>query len=207
MKYILILIFAFTATVPAQYTPGDKKLAAAAFTRSFNKGVITEYLESDNPEKITAGLLSVSQSGDTSFVPFIISIPADNFSREICFALGQLGTCQKSIEYLKKLFNTTAGDPLTKYYALISLGKIADSSFAAELVTDYSNAESKNDYNGISSTLFYLYSNGKIQADNVRPVLEKELYFSSSRQYEAAFCLYRIGAVKAEEEVNRQVDK
>jgi len=208
MKYILIFIFTFCASVQAQYTPGDKKLSAAAFTRNFDKAITTEYLESDNPEKITAGLLSVSQSEDTAFVPFIISIPADKFAHEICFALGELGTCQKSIEYLKKLFVTDGEDPLTKYYALTALGKIADSSFAAELATDYSNAESKNEYNGISSALYYLYSNAKISADKVRPVLENELYFSSSRQYEAAFCLYRTGPVKSEEElVTRTINK
>ena len=98
MKYILIFIFTFCASVQAQYTPWDKKLSAATFTRNFDKAITTEYLESDNPEKITAGLLSVSQSEDTAFVPFIISIPADKFAHEICFALGELGTCQKSIE-------------------------------------------------------------------------------------------------------------
>ncbi len=208
MKYILIFIFVCSAAMQAQYTTGDKKLAATAFTRNFDEAAETKYLESDNPEKITAGLLSVSQSEDTAFVPFIISIPSDKFAREICFALGQLGSCQKSVEYLKKLFHRTDEDPLTKYYALTALGKTADTAFASELVTDYSNAESKNDYNGISLALYYLYSNGKITEDNVRPVLENELYFSSSRQYEAAFCLYRTGPVKSEEElISRTINK
>jgi cyclophilin family peptidyl-prolyl cis-trans isomerase len=102
---------------------------------------------------------------------------------------------------LKKIYHQEGSDPLTRYYALVALGKIADSTFAAGLVSDYNSAENKSGFNGISLALYYLCTDGKISADKVRPVLENELYSSSSRSFEAAFCLYRIGPVPGEKDL------
>jgi cyclophilin family peptidyl-prolyl cis-trans isomerase len=201
MKYFILLVLLFTVSASAQYTKNDKQLAATTFTRNFDKVTTTEYLKSTDDKKVIAGLLSVSQSEDTSYVPAIISLPINKFPNEVCFALGQLGYAYNSVQYLKKAFSTENPDPLVKYYALIALGKIADSTFAQELVNQYNNTESRSGFNGISLALYYLTTNGKITADKVRPILENELHSSSSRQFEAAFCLYRIGPVRNEKEL------
>ncbi len=192
---ILTLFFAlfFVSSIQAQYTPDDRALAATTFTRNFDKVTINEYLKSDDDRRVVAGLLSVSLSEDTNFVPPILKIAPDKFAREICFALGQLGPCGKSINYLSRLFYSDSTDPLTRYYSLIALGKTADSSFAYRLIDEYNSANTKVRFNGIAMALFYLASEEKVSADSVRPVLENELYSSSSRRFEAAFCLYRIG--------------
>jgi cyclophilin family peptidyl-prolyl cis-trans isomerase len=192
MKLFLLIFISVSIQLSAQYTPNDKKLAATTFTRNFDKATCTEYLKSNDGKKVIAGLLSVSHSEDTAFVPTIISLPAQQFAREMCFALGQIGYCNRSINYLEKLYYQESDDPLTKYYALVALGKIADSSFAEKIVSEYNSADSKLNFNGISLSLYYLFTSGNISAELARPVLENELYSSSSRQFEAAFSLYRI---------------
>ncbi len=197
----LLLIMIFSASAAAQYTQDDRALAATTFTRNFDKVTIKRYLNSEDDREIIAGLLSISLSEDTNFVSTVIKLPADKFAREICFALGQTGSCISSIKFLSRLFYSDSTDPLTRYYSLLALGKIADSSFAHHLVEEYNSADTKVRFNGISMALYYLSYNEKIPADSVRPVLENELYSSSSRQFEAAFCLYRIGPSESEKEL------
>jgi cyclophilin family peptidyl-prolyl cis-trans isomerase len=205
MKYFWILLFVSTITVSAQYTQNDKQLAATTFTRNFDKVTATEYLKSGNDEKVIAGLLSVSHSEDTNFIPIIISLPLNKFAREICFALGQLGPSSKSSSYLKKVFYQTGNDPLIKYYALITLGKTADSTFVHKLVVEYNKAQDKSEFNGISLAMYYFHSRRQISPEQIRPVLENELYYSSSRQFEAAFCLYRTGPSQKEKGILTRV--
>ncbi len=200
--YILLLsVLLLSSFSRAQYTPDDRDLAATTFTRNFDKVTEKEYLTSKDDRKVIAGLLSVSLSEDTNFVPMIIKLPVDKFAREICFALGQSGPSAASADFLTSLFYSDSTDPLTRYFSLIALGKTADSSFAYRLISEYNSAESKTEFNGISMALFYFSSDGKISADIIRPVLENELYSSSSRQFEAAFCLYRIGPKESEKEL------
>ena len=200
--YLLLLaVLIFPSLSQAQYTPDDRALAATTFTRNFDKVTLKEYLSSDDDRKVIAGLLSAAISEDTNFVPSITKLPVDKYAREICFALGQLGPCTRSVNFLGKIFYSDSTDPLARYYSLIALGKTADSSFAYRLIDEYNSAESKAGFNGISMALFYLSSEGKVSADTVRPVLENELYSSSSRQFEAAFCLYRIGPSESEKEL------
>ncbi|HSD63949.1 MAG TPA: peptidylprolyl isomerase, partial [Ignavibacteriaceae bacterium] len=187
--------------VYAQFTPDDRQLAATTFTRNFDKVTCKEYLTSDNDEKVIAGLLSVSHSEDTAFVRLITLLPVEKFAREICFTLGQLGPCSGSTQYLEKLFHLKGNDPLINYYALIALGKTGDSTVAKELISEYNSADDKSGFNGISLTLYYLFTNGKIQANDARTILEKELQSSSSRQFEAAFSLYRVGPSPEEKEL------
>lgn len=185
----------------AQYTQDDRALAATTFTRNFDKVTIKEYLTSQDDRKVIAGLLSVSLSEDTNFVPSIIKLPPAKFAREICFALGQLGSCSKSADYLSKLFYSDSTDPLTRYYSLIALGKIADSSITYQLIDSYNSADTKAKFNGIGMALYYPASDNKVSADSIRPILENELYSSSSRSFEAAFCLYRIGPSESEKDL------
>ena len=201
MKIFLLLFLFSSIIIYAQYTENDRQIAATTFTRNFDKVTGKEYLTSHNDAKVIAGLLSISHSEDTAFVPAIISLPPDKFAREICFTLGQLGPCVKSTAYLKKLFNKKDSDPLINYYALVALGKTADSTSAEELVRDYVGADNKSKFNGISLSLYYFFSNGNISSEIARPVLERELNASSSRQFEAAFSLYRIGPSDGEKEI------
>ena len=201
MKIFLLLFLFSPVIIYAQYTENDRQLAATTYTRNFDKVTEKEYLTSHNDAKVIAGLLSVSHSEDTAFVPAIISLPAEKFAREICFTLGQLGPCTKSTAYLKKLFNKKDSDPLINYYALVALGKTADSTSAEELVRDYTGADNKSKFNGISFSLYYFFSNGNISSETAQSVLERELNASSSRQFEAAFSLYRIGPSAGEKEI------
>ena len=91
MKSFIFLVLLFTVSASAQYTKNDKQLAATTFTRNFSKVTTTEYLKSTDDKKVVAGLLSVSQSEDTSYVPAIISLPVNKIPNEVCFALGLLG--------------------------------------------------------------------------------------------------------------------
>ncbi len=198
---ILFAILILSSLSFAQYTSDDRALVTTTFTRNFDKVTLNSFLTSDEYTKVIAGLLSISLSEDTNFVTAVTKLPVDKYAREICFTLGQLGPCISSAEFLKRLFYSGDIDPITRYYSLIALGKTADSSFANRLVGDYNSADTKTRFNGISMALYYLASDAKIAAESVRPVVENELYFSSSRQFEAAFCLYRIGPTESEKEL------
>jgi cyclophilin family peptidyl-prolyl cis-trans isomerase len=200
MKLFTILLFVFSIQIFAQYTPDDEPLAATTFTRNFDKVTEKEYLSSDNDEKVIAGLLSISHSEDTNFVAQIIKLPPSKFAREMCFALGQFGYCKTSIEFLQELLFKN-DDPLINYYAMLALGKVSDSTEAMKIIYDYNEAESKSKFNGISLALYNLVNNKIIKVGTARNILESELYFSSSRKFEAAFSLYRVGPVPSEKEL------
>lgn len=98
MKKIFFLLLC--PLIFAQYTKDDSNLIQTTFTKNFDKPLIEEYLQSGNIQKINAALLSIAQSEDTNWVKQIILIDFKTHAREICFALGQLGNCKTSLNFV-----------------------------------------------------------------------------------------------------------
>lgn len=105
MKKYLLLIFAlFTYNSIAQYTPNDKDLVLTTFKREFNREILKSYINSNNPVKINAVLLSIANSGDSSLAADLINNIKDSEYRS--FALTQTGIIKnefKSEDLLNKL--------------------------------------------------------------------------------------------------------
>ena len=78
----------------------SSELLKTTYQRNFNKEIISKYLHSENPEEVKAALLSVSHSEDTSFIPLIKQVDFKEHSELICFAIGQIGECIESVNFL-----------------------------------------------------------------------------------------------------------
>ncbi len=179
MKIFLLGIL-FTSYLFAQNTPDDRELVKTTFQRTFNKSIILEYLNSGDHKKVNAALLSISQSEDTSFVNDIINLDYNNYEEYICFALGQLGNCKQSQNYL---FNKISDNP--PKYLLEAIGKVSDSEFA-EVVLD--KLKDLGDY---SLTVYHLFNTGSISKENAQQILKEQIAKNPNK--ENSFAYYRIG--------------
>ena len=193
-KYYFILIIAFlTCSVNAQYTINDSALVKKTFDRKFKNSVFNQYLTSSDPLRVNAGLLSVSQSGEKSFIGNITNLNFSKNAEYICFALGQLGPDSISTTYLTQKLS----DPNlpVKYvsYILKAIGKTGFKETLEQLENDYSS----NDYlmyDGISIALYDFYSRGIKDDPNFARILGNELTAKDIplyRKIEAAFAVYR----------------
>ena len=157
-KYFVILIIAFFPfLVKAQYSVDDRDLVKTTFDRAFNNNIISRYLDSNNPLEVNAGLLSVAQSGDKSFIDRIITLDFQKNAKYICFALGQLGADSLSSTFLYQKLS----DPNlpVKYipYILNAIGKTGKKG-TLELLINYYFSNDHLMYDGISIALYDFYS-------------------------------------------------
>lgn len=173
MRIIGVLLI-LSKLVLAQYDSTMYDLIKSTYERSFDKQIITSYLHSNSPEKIKAAILSISQSEDTSFVPALLNLDLSKFGNEVCFAIGQLGNCSKSLHFLWSYLESPA---LDKDYSTIfySIGKIGDKNDLQKLVRYY-NSFTKSGFpnSGISKAILQFQLRG-ITDPNVKSILEMEV--------------------------------
>ena len=104
LKFNLIKLLIFFSLIYqngiAQYSVYDYDLVKTTFERSFNKDIISSYLNSDDETNVKAGLLSIANSKDTSFIPAVIKLDFKKYGKYIAFTLGELGQSQISSKYL-----------------------------------------------------------------------------------------------------------
>lgn len=198
MKKFLVLLFLATSLF-AQYTKNDFKLVKTTATREFDGKIIHSYLASSKPQKVIAGLLSVSQTLDTSFVSDIIKLDFKEFGEYICFALGQLGSSDASSDYL---FKKLSGKEFPKYnHAILdALGKIA-SEDTADQVFNLISEDKEVSQDGISIFIFNIFSR-KVFFDkaNIKQILLAEIRNNDQdRKLEALFTIARLGGMKEAE--------
>ncbi len=198
MKFLLAF-FLFFSSLFAQYTKNDFKLVKTTATREFNKSVILDYINSGNDEKTIAGLLSASNSQDTSFVPDILKLNFSKYGETLCFAVGQVGPSFQGQGFLyNKLVKNETGK--FAHEVLDALGKVADESTAALILEKASSNEIK-DRDGISIFIFNLFSR-RVPFDKakVKDILLSEIKNKSSRRrIEALFTAARLGGIKEAE--------
>lgn len=190
------LLFAFlilNKLIFGQYDKSMYDLIETTFDRSFNKEIISAYLFSDDDTKIRAAILSIAQSEDTSFVTELINLDLKIYGEEICFALAQIGKCDKSINFL---WNYLYSSPLSNHYSKIffAIGKIGDENDLKKLVEFYNSFDGPIfPYEGISAAILEFYLNG-IKSDEARTILETEATHplsTSKRIEQALFSLAR----------------
>jgi cyclophilin family peptidyl-prolyl cis-trans isomerase len=198
MKKFLILLFMATSLF-AQYTKNDFRLVKTTATREFDRKLIQSYLVSSRPQKVIAGLLSVSHTLDTSYVPDIINLDFKDFGEYICFALGQLGASDVSSDYLFKKLSSKEF-PKYNHDILDALGKIA-SEEDADRVFNLISEDKEVSQDGISIFIFNIFSR-KVYFDkaNIKQILLTEIRNSDQdRKLEALFTVARLGGMKEAE--------
>lgn len=195
---ILILFFLFSKVIFAQYDSTMYDLIKTTYQRSFDKKILSHYLLSKNGEKINAALLSISHSEDTSFVPELLKLDLLKYGSEVCFALGQIGTCNQSLNFL---WNYLHSSPPPNQYPKIffAIGKIGDENDLNKLVKFYNSFENSIlPPEGISEAILQFQIQG-IKNDNCLTILEKDilnLQSNESRVMNAMFVLSRLGSSK-----------
>ena len=192
--FIVLFILFIPVTARAQYSPDQKDLVKTTFDRTFDKNIIAEYLGSNDPLKVNAGLLSVAQSGDKSFISIITNLNFSKNAEYICFALGQLGPDTLSSTFLyQKFFDPNL--PLNfRSYILEAIGKTGVKETLESLVNDYFSNDYL-EYDGISIALYDFYSRGIKDIPNSEKILMNELTSKDiplHRKIQAAFAVYRI---------------
>lgn len=187
---ILFFFFVYTASSFCQYDRSDEALVKTTFTRTFDKKIISSYLNSDDERKISAALLSISHSEDSSFIPLICSLDFQKYYETVCFALGQLGEQRSSTNYLWQMFEKHPAREIQKAI-LETIGKTGnqvDLNKILSLVKEnkvFSNC-------GLALSL-YNFSLRKISSPDNISILNNILEQKNEGIEEALFALYRIG--------------
>lgn len=120
-KFNLFLLPVFSILLFSQYQPEHKDLINTTYNRTFDKSIITRYLKSEIHQDVSAALLSISHSKDTSFVNEILRLDYTKYANEMVFTLGQLGYCLQSEVFIKnKLMTKTTKSHLLEAYSKIA---------------------------------------------------------------------------------------
>ncbi len=191
----LLFLLLFSSISFSQFTIHDRDLVKTTFSRSFDREIILDYLNSPDSKKVNAALLSIGQSGDTLFNRDIMKLDFGKYSEYICFALEEAGPSESASEYLmseldkKKNYSELADRILT------ALGKTGDQKSYDKITRLYLNGKG-NYFKSISISLLSFY-NRKIGNPNLSlEILFNELqkYRNDPKRYfEAAFTIERIG--------------
>jgi len=195
MKLLFAIFFA-AASLFAQYTKNDFKLVKTTSEREFDKNIVESYLKSNNSQKVVAGLLSVSHSLDTSFVKGIVKVDFKKYGESVAFALGQIGYCQTSADFLMKKLHSKEGAGFT-HEIYDALGKIADEGLT-QLIFEEITQDPSLDRDGISIFIYNIFSR-KVSFDRsvVKEFLLSELKNNKGmRRLEALFSIARLGGLK-----------
>lgn len=186
---ILFSFVLFCNFIFAQYNSTMYDLIKTTYERSFDKQIIQSYLTSESEEKIKAALLSISQSDDTSFVPEIINLDLLKYGSEVSFALGQIGKCNQSINFLWKYLNSSP--PPSQYPNIFfAIGKIGTEEDINKLVRFYTSFDTIIfPFEGISRAILQFQLRG-IRHDTAKSVLEKEILQYPNNKYRVAEALF-----------------
>jgi len=194
-SFFLLIAFSFTI-IFFNCSDESSELLKTTYQRSFNKEIISKYLQSENPEEVRAALLSVSHSEDTSFIPLIMQVDFKEHSELICFAIGQIG---ESTESAKFLWNKVYGDDFRENSKFIfeAIGKTGTEQDLEKLVEFYANFDGPVfPFTGISPAIRQ-FAFREIKSDASKQILIDEAtnqLTSVERKSDALFTLARIGS-------------
>jgi cyclophilin family peptidyl-prolyl cis-trans isomerase len=203
MKKIISFLFA-ASFIFVQCSKDNFQLVKTTYQRTFDKEIISSYLSSKDPNKVNAALLSISHSEDTSFVPEVISASFKEYPKMICFALGQMGSCDQSSLYIwSKIFSDEIVG--NSSYLFEALGKTGTEEDLTKIIEMYANFDGPTfPYDGISIAIRNFAQRGMIN-DRAKQILIDEvnnLFNSIQNNNEALFSLARNGS---SEEINNEL--
>ncbi len=187
--FFLFFLF-YTASSFCQFDKSDEALVKTTFTRTFNKIIISSYLNSNDERKITAALLSISHSEDSTFIPQICKLNFQKNYEIICFALGQLGEHRNSTEFLWGMFEKYQTKEIQKI-VLESIGKTGDKNDLQKILSLFEKEKVVSNC-GVALSL-YNFSLRNISDPKSISVLNNILINNNGGVEESLFALFRIG--------------
>lgn len=192
MKSIAAVVL-FAVSIFAQYTKNDYELIKTTFLREFDNEIIEQYLNSGDEQKIKAALLSIAQSEDTTFAEKITKLDFEKFGAEIAFALGEIGSCKTSSDYiLTQLQNNNHQYSVQLYEAL---GKTGTNQDLLECIQIYKETNS----DGFPLAVYNFHIRGIVDTtESDLNLLSKNLKLTGSTEklFRSLFALYRIAPDK-----------
>ena len=192
----IVLFILLALQLIAQYNDVDYELVKTTYQRTFNKELISKYLHSENPEEVKAALLSVSHSEDTSFVYLIKKIDFKEQAEFICFAIGQIGGCTESVNFLwDKVYSIDF--PENSKFIFEAIGKTGADTDLEKISEMYANFDGPVfPFEGISLAIRQ-FAFREIKSDVSKQILIDEAtnqLSSIDRKNDALFTLARIGS-------------
>lgn len=192
MKSIAAVVL-FAVSIFAQYTKNDYELIKTTFLREFDNEIIEQYLNSGDEQKIKAALLSIAQSEDTTFVEKITKLDFEKFGAEIAYALGEIGSCKTSSDYiLTQLQNNNHQYSVQLYEAL---GKTGTNQDLLDCIQIYKETNS----DGFPLAVYNFHIRGIVDTtESDINLLSKNLKLTGSTEklFRSLFALYRIAPDK-----------
>jgi cyclophilin family peptidyl-prolyl cis-trans isomerase len=171
---ILSFFLLLSKLVFAQYDSTMYDLIKTTYERSFDKQIISNYLNSDKDYKIRAAILSIAQSEDTLFVPDLLKLDLSKYGSEVCFAIAQIGESNQSIKFL---WNYLQSSPPAKHFPKIffAIGKIGNANDLQKLIEFYNSFDGPIfPFEGISEAILQFQLRG-IKNDEAKNILETEI--------------------------------
>lgn len=195
---VLILFLFFNQFILAQYSPTYTDLIHTTYTREFDKSILGKYLSSNNQEKISAALLSISISRDTSFADEVINLEATDTELKI-FCLESLGQCFQTTKYFwEKAFAN--GDSAGKYFEGIS--HTGNQSDLDRIIEFYSTGKFSN----VPISLVLLnFSLREIKTTDQNELIADELNNKDLKMTELKSLLYVLSRLKSNDQLMRQL--
>ena len=193
-KFFLLSLLPFFLF--AQFTKNDEALIKTTFQKTYDKKIIASYLNSHDKHKVDAALLSITSSEDTNFVSDIIKLDFRKYGGYMAFALGQIGPCKKTAEFLSA--KILSGDRKFREECLEALGKTASQDNLKELIEFYLT-QKKQDWTGISLCMLNFFNRNIKSPETTAKIYEilKNEYAgngnSEKRITDALFVFYRMG--------------
>ena len=203
---VLILTLVLSKFIIAQYDSTMYDLIKTTYSRSFDKQIISKYLDSDKDYQTKAAILSIAQSEDTSFVPELLKLDLTKYGSEVCFALAQIGSCDQSIDFLWKYLQSS---PLPDQFPKIffAIGKIGSESDLQKLVEYYNSFDGPIfPYEGISEAILQFQIRG-IKSDDAKSILETEVTHQLSTKTRIEHALSTLARYRSSSLTDEQLQK
>lgn len=179
----------------AQFNSSQFDLIQITANRTFDKNILTKYIDSDDSNDVIAALLSISHSEDTTFFPLVTKPDFNKYGKWISFALGQIGESETSKKFLwEKLFDNKC---YCSKYIFYSLGKIGNENDLQKLNDLYLNTNyQSSSFDGIEDAILQFrlrnITSGKSKKILVDLIIDKSIPIN--RKKKALFTLARLGS-------------
>jgi len=181
-------------------------LIKTTYSRSFDKQIISKYLDSDKDYQTKAAILSIAESEDTSFVPGLLKLDLTKYGSEVCFALGQIGQFEQSINFLwNYLHSSSPPDQFPKIF--FAIGKIGSESDLQKLVEYYNSFDGPIfPYDGISEAILQFHIRG-IKSDDAKSILENEITHQLATKSRIERALFTLARYRSSSLTDEQLQK
>ncbi len=129
---LTFLIFAFFTQIHAQFREDHRELVKMNYERKYDRGVVLKHLRSDDPGTVNAALLTIANSGDTSFSEDVKTLNFDVHGLYTAFALGKTGSSEDAVFLTDKLL--TVKDDNTAAAIYQAIGKTGSEQNLSRLI-------------------------------------------------------------------------